>query len=169
MATSGARRVDFEEFLDREWDGLARYSLLLADSRHQAEDLLAEALAKAHRRWTRIQSMQYPLAYVRRILTTTAVSNRRAWETRHVHVTPSGALPEIFTGGDEYRAVDEREQVGALLAGLPPRQRAAVVLRYLLECSDEEIATEMRCSTSAVRSYISRGLAALRAADAAAR
>jgi RNA polymerase sigma-70 factor (sigma-E family) len=157
--------VDFEEFLGREWTGLSRYAVLLADDRHQAEDLLAEALARAHRRWARIAGMDQPLAYVRRILTTTAISHRRTWESRHVHTTRTGELPDTPAPADAYRVIEDREQVGALLAGLPPRQRAAVALRYLLDRTDQEIAAEMRCSTSAVRSYIARALAALRAAD----
>jgi RNA polymerase sigma factor (sigma-70 family) len=49
-----------------------------------------------------------------------------------------------------------------LLDRLPRRQRAAVVLRYYAGLSDEEVAAELGCRPSTVRSQISRALAALR-------
>jgi RNA polymerase sigma factor (sigma-70 family) len=45
---------------------------------------------------------------------------------------------------------------------LPPRQRAAIALRYLEDMSNETIATTLNCSASTVKSHISRGLATLR-------
>jgi RNA polymerase sigma factor (sigma-70 family) len=50
----------------------------------------------------------------------------------------------------------------ALLDRLPRRQRAAVVLRYYLGLSDAEVAAELGCRQSTVRSQISRALATLR-------
>ena len=51
-----------------------------------------------------------------------------------------------------------------LLATLPRKQRAAIVLRYYESYSDAEIAAVLRCGTSTVRSQISRALATLRQA-----
>jgi RNA polymerase sigma factor (sigma-70 family) len=48
------------------------------------------------------------------------------------------------------------------LAGLPRRQRAAVVLRYYAGLPDAEIAAELGCRETTVRSQISRALATLR-------
>jgi RNA polymerase sigma factor (sigma-70 family) len=45
---------------------------------------------------------------------------------------------------------------------LPPRQRAAVVLRYFLDLPDSDIAASLDCSVATVRSQISRALAAMR-------
>jgi RNA polymerase sigma factor (sigma-70 family) len=48
------------------------------------------------------------------------------------------------------------------IAGLPPRQRAVLVLRYYEDRSDAEIADLLGCAPGSVRAYASRGLAALR-------
>jgi RNA polymerase sigma factor (sigma-70 family) len=52
--------------------------------------------------------------------------------------------------------------VARLLAVLPPQQKAAVVLRYLLDESDEQIADALGCTTGTVRSHLSRARATLR-------
>ena len=48
------------------------------------------------------------------------------------------------------------------LAGVPPRQRAVLVLRYWHDLSVEETATALGCSTGTVKSQAARGLARLR-------
>ena len=48
------------------------------------------------------------------------------------------------------------------LLGLSPRARAAVVLRYFEDLSEEETARVMGCSRSTVNNHVTRGLAALR-------
>ncbi|HEY7618360.1 MAG TPA: sigma-70 family RNA polymerase sigma factor [Solirubrobacteraceae bacterium] len=52
----------------------------------------------------------------------------------------------------------------ALLAGLPARQRAALTLRYVHDLPDDAIARALRCRPGTVRSLLSRGRDALRAA-----
>ena len=52
----------------------------------------------------------------------------------------------------------------ALLEDLPPRQRAALTLRYVHDLSDAEIARALRCRAGTVRSLLSRGREAVRIA-----
>jgi RNA polymerase sigma factor (sigma-70 family) len=52
--------------------------------------------------------------------------------------------------------------VFAALAALPPRMRATVVLRHLLELSVTETADALNCSEGNVKSQTARGLAQLR-------
>jgi RNA polymerase sigma-70 factor (ECF subfamily) len=52
----------------------------------------------------------------------------------------------------------------ALLDGLPARQRAALTLRYVHDLTDADIARALRCRTGTVRSLLSRGREAVRAA-----
>jgi RNA polymerase sigma factor (sigma-70 family) len=52
----------------------------------------------------------------------------------------------------------------ALLDGLPARQRAALTLRYVHDLTDAEIALALRCRPGTVRSLLSRGRDAVRAA-----
>ena len=50
----------------------------------------------------------------------------------------------------------------ALLAPLPPRQRAALTLRYVHDLPDDAIARALGCRPATVRSLLSRGREALR-------
>ena len=56
----------------------------------------------------------------------------------------------------------ERSAVIAALRSLPARQREALVLKFYLELSEEEVAAAMKISSGAVKSHTFRGKAALR-------
>ena len=153
--------MTFEDFLSEQLEPLRRYTRLLTGSRDEAHDVLADALVKAHMRWSGISAMQYPTAYVRSMVTNGYLSERRRWVRRNVRPTRSGELPEGQVI-DPARAVDDRAQLDQLLRSLPRQQRAAVVLRYYLDVPDGQIAEELGCSEGAVRTYISRGVSTLR-------
>ena len=71
---------DFADFVAARWSSLYRLAYLLAASPTGAEDLLQTTLEKAYVSWHRIGGMEYPEAYVRRMLANTLVSSRRrAW------------------------------------------------------------------------------------------
>ncbi|MET3803679.1 RNA polymerase sigma-70 factor (sigma-E family) [Nakamurella sp. UYEF19] len=153
--------MTFEQFLFSELDQLRRYARLLTGNRDSAHDVLADALIKAHLRWNKIGRMEFPAAYVRSMVTNGFLSERRSWSGRFISSTVSGELPEI-AGPQASRSVDDRDQLEQLLTELPQQQRAAIVLRYYFDLADDAIAAELRCSSGAVRSYISRGLTAIR-------
>ena len=60
------------------------------------------------------------------------------------------------------RRTRRSSQALALLAALPPRQRAALTLRYVHDLPDETIAKALGCRPATVRSLLSRGRDALR-------
>jgi RNA polymerase sigma-70 factor (sigma-E family) len=153
--------VTFEEFLDAELTGLRRYATVLTGDPQRAHDVLADALLLAHGAWPRIGEMELPLAYVRRMVTNGFLSERRRWSSRHIRTTRSGELPDRPMP-DPANAVDDREHLQHLLAGLPPRLRAVVVLRYYIGLSTDEIAAELGITAGAVRTAASRALATLR-------
>lgn len=153
--------MTFDEFLAAELTNLRRYATVLTGEPQRAHDILADALLKAHTRWNRIGRMDRPLAYVRRMVTTTFVSEKRRWSERYIHATRTGELPDIALP-DPTDAVDDRSEWRTLLAALPPRQRAAIVLRFYLGLDNPAIATELGITTGAVRTAISRGLASLK-------
>lgn len=153
--------MTFEEFLAAEMATLSRYARVLTGDRDLAHDVLADALIRAQLKWTRIGSMERPGAYVRSIVTNGFFSEKRRWSSRFIRATYSGELPDRAGPGGG-GAVDDRDQLDQMLRTLPRQQRAAIVLRYYLDLPDPDIAAELRCSESAVRSYISRGLAAVR-------
>jgi RNA polymerase sigma-70 factor (sigma-E family) len=125
-----------------------------------AEDLLQTALARTWPHWARIRDGR-PEAYVRRAMVHTHASSRlRRWHGE----TPTEELPEHKQGSDEFTASDDRRALTDALAGLPVRQRQAVVLRYFDDMSVEAVAQAMRCSPGTVKSQSAKGLAKLRLA-----
>jgi RNA polymerase sigma factor (sigma-70 family) len=72
------------------------------------------------------------------------------------------AVPDRIEARDAYTQLLDRDHVQVLLARLPARQRAALVLRYFADLPDQEIADMLDCRVGTVRSLISRGLATLR-------
>jgi RNA polymerase sigma-70 factor (sigma-E family) len=147
--------MHFEEFVAARSPALLRYATLLSHDPEQARDLVQEVLTRALVKWTRIERVDEPYAYVRRMLTNEHLSWRRR---RRVATVP-------LTGAHE-RAVEQRANPGDdlwnLLAELPRQQRVVLVLRYYEGLTDNEIADVMRCRASTVRAYASRALATLR-------
>ena len=66
----------------------------------------------------------------------------------------------LGTVGDPY--VEERLDLAASLAKLPRRQREVVVLRYLADMSETEVANQLNVSAGTVKQHASRGLRSMR-------
>lgn len=144
----------------REHQGrLFGFAVNLCGDRVLAEDLVADVWAKACEKWARISAVDYPLAYVRRMVLNEFLKDRQ----RRVRTTASGELPEqkLVSPDPAVRHADLAD-LTAQLATLPRQQRAALVLRYFLDLPDADIAEELGCSVVTVRSHMFRGLAALR-------
>ncbi|MFI6228451.1 SigE family RNA polymerase sigma factor [Micromonospora echinospora] len=148
----------FDEFVRTRSPALLRSAYLLTTDRHAAEDLLQDVLERLYARWRRARGA--PDAYARRILVNRAIDR---WRWRGRRREAALADLEVPAAGDHAEEVVVRQFVLAALRTLPPRQRAAVVLRYLDDLSEAETAQVMRCSVGAVKSHTARGLARLRA------
>jgi RNA polymerase sigma-70 factor (sigma-E family) len=154
--------VTFDEFLSTEMTGLARFAGALTGDHYLAEDVLSDALLIASTRWRRIARMDHPVAYVRRIVISTYLSERRKSRRRRTQATADPDLLDRMNNDDPQIAVASRDGIERMLAHLTPQQRAAVVLRYVLDHTDDDIAAILSCSTSTVRSHLSHARAALR-------
>lgn len=155
---SQRRGTEFDDFVRMRTTALLRVAYLLTGDRHAAEDLLQEVLEQMYVRWPRIDGP--PDVYARRALVNRS-TNR--WRRR-------GRRPETALANHDVAQPDlsddvvVRDAVVSALRALPPRQRAAVVLRYLEDLPVVEVARALNCSEGAVKSNTSRGLERLRAA-----
>ena len=135
-----------------------RVAVLLTGDWHAAEDLVQASLVKLYRAWPKLRPDGDPDAYLRRIMVNT---QRSWWRARWRRETPTGDLPEPviadFADGQALGA-----QVRQALAALPPRQRAALVLRYYADLPEAEVAVLLGCTTGTVKTHTHRGLRALR-------
>jgi RNA polymerase sigma-70 factor (sigma-E family) len=146
--------VPFEQFVVARGPALVRFAHAVAGDRHLAEDLVQEVLVKAHRHWDRLDR---PEAYLRAAVCRELVS----WRRRRSHAERPGLPPED-PGPAPADAFAEADAVWRVLAVLPVRQRAVLVLRYWQALPDREIAELLSCSEGTVRSNAARAFAALR-------
>jgi len=153
--------MEFDEFVEAHLSALGRYAGVLTGDRHLAEDVLSDALITASSRWDLIGQMEYPLAYVRRIVASLQARPRSAPPTAH-HCAQAEPAGSLVSPGDPHARLDDRDELDRLLRGLTPTQRGAVVMRFYLDLPDTDIAQALGCSPGTVRSTISRALSALR-------
>jgi RNA polymerase sigma factor (sigma-70 family) len=122
------------------------------------EDIAQEAFARLIGKQRALRDPDAALAYVRSTVCN-LVRNRR----RHLRVvrlrTPAGH--DEASSEHVVMLREDRRQVLAALAALPPRRREAIVLRYWLGLSEREMAAVMGVSPGTVKSLVSRGLDAL--------
>ena len=154
--------ADFTDFVRISSTGLLRTAVLLVGGdRGHAEDLLQGVLERMYPRWARIEGP--PEAYARRALAHAAVNRWRSRRRRvaELPLWDDGPGPADPTG-DLAATVELRDALVRALLTLPARQRAVLVLRFLDDLAEEEVARALGCSVGTVKSQSSRGLARLR-------
>ncbi len=150
--------MDRSEQAFTEWAGTRQHALLrtaylLTGDLGRAEDLVQEALVKVALRWSRLADGN-PEAYARRIIYRDNVS---AWRRRRD--VPVEVVPDTRR---ETPPGEHRLMIEAALAGLAPRQRAVLVLRYFEDLTETQTATALGISVGTVKSQASDALARLR-------
>ena len=145
-----------ELFLDQH-DRLYRALYFVTGSREDAEELMQDAFVKLWERWASISEIDDPVAWLFRVsLNGFRMRKRRA-------AVAARRLVPIPKQRDPYDDIDLREDIRKMLLGLPPRQRAALVLTEIFEFSSEQAARILGIRPATVRALASQGRAALRA------
>jgi RNA polymerase sigma-70 factor (sigma-E family) len=148
----------FDEWVEARAAALLRFAYLVTGSQHAAEDAVQAALERAFRRWSRVRRADDPDAYVRRMIVNEHVSGWRRAGRRESPV----AVVRAADPADPADGVARTDAVWRVCQALPPRQRAAVVLRYYEDLEYAEIAAVLGIAEPTVRSHVHRALAALR-------
>ncbi|MDH6136955.1 RNA polymerase sigma-70 factor (sigma-E family) [Kitasatospora sp. MAA4] len=155
------RDAEFTEFVASRTGWLRKVAYLLCGDWHRADDLVQETITKLYTHWGRVSRADNVDGYARRVLVNTFLAEQRS---------PWGRLT-LRRGGDVdldvEAAVTHADLEASLdlrqaLSALPPRQRAAVVLRYYCDLSIEQAADALGCSSGNIKSQTSRGLDTLR-------
>jgi len=142
--------VTFDEFYARERLMMVRVAYLITRSRPVAEEVVQDAFMAVLQRWGSIDS---PGGYLRQTVVRAAVATRkRAWRGRVLERANSESQTDE-PGIDEMRAA---------LTHLPPKQRAAVVLRFYCDLPHADVADALNCTVATARSLTHRALTALR-------
>lgn len=135
-------RAEFVEFVLASGRRLCRVAHLICGDLHRAEDFVETALAQVYARWSRIRRDEGPERYAHRAVVNAAIDERRRpWRREHASDNlPDRAVPLHAVPADDGVTLAVLEA----LAGLPVRQRAVVVLRYI-----EDLDVEGRDGTAA--------------------
>jgi RNA polymerase sigma-70 factor (sigma-E family) len=152
-------RDEFAEFVLARSAALHRAAYLMVGDVGQAQDLVQEALTKTYVAWPRLRNKGNAEAYTRKVITTTAIGwyRHKGWRKER----PTEYLPDKAAGGHA-DDVTTRSWVLECLAQLPPRQRAAIVLRFYEDLSEAQTAEAMHCAVGTVKSQVAAGLRKLR-------
>ena len=143
--------LDFDAFYRAQYSKTVRLARLLTGSAAAAEDLAQEAFIRVHRHAAGIDN---PGGFLR----TTTVNVCRNW-----HRTARREAARMIKYGLPSESLSlEAQELEAVVAGLPFRQRAVLVLRYWLDLSEADIARSLDCRAGTVKSLHARALARLR-------
>lgn len=136
----------------------------------QADDVTQETFTQAWKHWDRVQAMDNPAGWMHRVTVNNALdacnaTNRRP-DPADVHTEhQAAAAPDGW--GAPTRPVDcdvvEDMHFSKLVSGLPPNQRAAATLFYMLDYSTEDVADVLGCDPSTARQHLFRARKALKA------
>lgn len=140
-----------------------RVAYRVTGSRDLAEDIAAEALARAYAQWREVRAMPHRNAWVMRVasnLALDAVRRRRPAEQAQRALEHAHRDELSYGGGQDLIAT--RLALVAALRQLPARQRDVIVLYYLGGLSEAEVSASLGIATSSVRTHIQRGLGRLR-------
>lgn len=149
----------YRQFVASRMEPLRRMAYLLCRDWHTADDLVSITIGKLYRNWRRVAGADNVDAYVRKVLTHAWLDERRRPWRREQTVDE---LPDQAERGVGEPPVIDRDLLLQLLAELPPRRKAVVVLRYYCDLSVEETAEILGITTGSVKSQAARALQTLR-------
>jgi RNA polymerase sigma-70 factor (sigma-E family) len=143
------RDQGFTVFYRAEYAGMVRLAVSLTGDFDRSEDVVQEAFARIHRRFT---TLERPGGYLRTVVVNLCNDQHRrgVLERRQALPVPADAL-----------SLQASEMID-VLKRLPFRQRAVLVLRYWGDWTEAEIAQAVGCRPGSVKTLASRGLSALR-------
>ncbi|HST90465.1 MAG TPA: sigma-70 family RNA polymerase sigma factor [Ktedonobacterales bacterium] len=151
--------------LERDFDALfarceARifgYLWRVTGDRHVASDLCQETFLRAWQHFAKVSGYEQPEAWLWRVATNLALNHRRA---RAIHAADVALLDAdrdpAASASDPAWRVAVRASVHATLLALPPKPRAALVLREVYGLSFAEVAAALACTPAAAKMTLSR-------------
>jgi RNA polymerase sigma-70 factor, ECF subfamily len=146
----------FEAFYEAEARILFRRLWLVTGNRAEAEELMQDAFLKVWERWDRVGGVDDPIGYLYR----TAMNLfRKRYRRAMLAVRRTAGLAP---SNDDFSVADDRHVVRHVLATLPPRQRAALVLTEMLGFTAKEAGDALGVTDATIRSLTRHGRDAFR-------
>jgi RNA polymerase sigma-70 factor, ECF subfamily len=146
----------FVRFFRAEYQAVVSLVYSLSGSRAAAEDVAQEAFLRAHRDWKRVNAMDSPEGWVKRVAINLATSR---WRQLRAETSALARLspPTSFVPPDDHLLAFWEE-----VRRLPQRQAQAVTLHYLEDMPVDEIAAVLEIAKGTVKALLSQGRERLR-------
>ena len=152
---------EFRAFYERTRDGCLRAVLVSTRDANLADDMVAEAYARAWARWPAVRRHPAPAAWVVR----TALNTRVSWwrQRRREAPSPSGPSAELATAAEVGTGTHlDTLDVIAVVRQLPARQREVVALRVFLDLDTRTTAQALGIAEGTVTAHLHRALETVR-------
>ena len=138
--------ASFDDFYRSSWKQTVHLAALLTQNGSAAEEIAQDAFVAVHDRWAQLDEAE---GYLYRCVSNAAkMYHRRAGTQRR-------RLPLLDP--PRFASVDV-DELADVVAALPFRQRAVIVLRYHARLTEREIADALGCRPGTVKSLASRAL-----------
>jgi RNA polymerase sigma factor (sigma-70 family) len=160
--------ADATEFLARRATCLAlRTGAALLESREEASDIAQDVAVEVLRSLGKLRDPEAFDAWVHQITVRLALRRLKRRRRARGAETPLALLtevdqPVVLQHADPDAVISARKALAAGLSKLPPKQRLAIVFRYVHDLSDAEIAAALGCRDGTVHALLSRGRQTLR-------
>ncbi len=156
----GSQRLDFAEFYRRSKDECLFAVLVSVGDQDIAQDLVAEAFARAWASWRTVSKHPAPAAWVVRTALNASISR---WRRRRREIAvPDPRLVADLAAADSSAGSSLDPRIMAALMRLPARQRQVVALRLLLDLDTTRTAQVLGIAPGTVQAHLGRAIASLR-------
>jgi RNA polymerase sigma factor (sigma-70 family) len=156
----GTQGLDFEEFYRGSKDQCLLTVMVSVGDNDMAQDLVAEAFARAWASWRAVSRHPAPTAWVVRTALNVNISRWRRRRREILMPDPGRIEGRSAVGGVAGSSVDPR--IMAALLRLPVRQRQVVALRLFLDLDTSHTAEALGIAPGTVQAHLGRAIAALR-------
>lgn len=156
MPSSAQRRL--AELYAQHATSALRLAYLMTGDPTAAEDVVQEAFARMFARFQDRKPPDAAEAYLRRSIVNLSRDRHRRLQTLRAFLARGVPSPMSAEAPD----IEARLVMQSRLQRLPHRQRAALVLRYYEDLSEDHAAELLHCSVGALKQLVRRGLANLR-------
>ena len=149
-----------EELYVRHAPAALRLAYFLTGDRDVARDLVQDAFVRVAGRFRHLRQPDEFDTYLRRTIVNLHTSSLRRLKVERSSLAREAALTMPTANEDDHGS---RDEMWHAILGLPPRQRAAIVLRYYEDLSERQAAEVLHCSVGALNQLVVRAMANLRA------
>lgn len=154
-------RLPFAEFVEARGDRMLEMAWLITRHPEDARDAVQDVLAALYPRWSTLPAGDEFEAYVYRCVVNACLRVIRR-RRRSLPVAEPERLRSAPVVDDPGVVVAAGDEVWRLCGELAPRQRTAVILRFVADLSFADIAVALGCREATARSHVRRALARMR-------